>query len=200
MKKIYYLTAVLFVLSFSGLTAQIEKGNIIIDTYYGAPNLITGLLKSAVSGSNSTNVSVGSLGPLGARVLYMVGERVDLGLDVNYANSSVTGIGTNSNTGLPYSYTVSLPRVRVMGAFDYHIALTENFNFYYMVHVGYGNWSYNTSSSDPTYVPSKITYSIPIAFRTGVGARYYFTKNIGLNADFGFFGGGLIQGGVSAKF
>ena len=39
----------------------------------------------------------------------------------------------------------------------------------------------------------------PLAFRSALGFRFFFTDNIGLVTEFGAFGGGTIVGGLSVK-
>ena len=41
---------------------------------------------------------------------------------------------------------------------------------------------------------------VPISFRIAVGAKLYFTQNIGAHVELGAFGGGLLQAGLSVKF
>lgn len=202
MKRRLLIPAMLLLLGTAPLFAQdaLEKGTTYIDGYYGFPNLITGLLKNANNGSSSgsNDLSIKGIGPLGGRVMYMLGEKVGLGIDFNYANSSVSWTRIDSNR--IYHTKVSLPRFRIMASFEYHIRQTENFDFYYMLRMGYGKWTPTVETNDPSVQAGKVSYAVPFAFRTGLGARYFFTKNFGANIDIGFFGGGAVQAGLSAKF
>jgi hypothetical protein len=39
-----------------------------------------------------------------------------------------------------------------------------------------------------------------VALRIAIGAKVYFTQNIGAHIELGAFGGGLLQAGLSVKF
>ena len=41
---------------------------------------------------------------------------------------------------------------------------------------------------------------IPVSLRVAIGAKMYFTQNIGAHVELGAFGGGLLQAGLSVKF
>ncbi len=80
----------------SNSNAQIiEKGNVLIDAYYGWPNLWSNTAKATLTDANSQDISVGSLGPLGGRLEYLVSDKVGMGVEVNYTNTTVKW---NSNT------------------------------------------------------------------------------------------------------
>jgi hypothetical protein len=202
MKRKLLIPAMLLLLGAADTFGQnvLEKGTTYVDAYYGFPNLITSALRSANNNSGSTNVTVKGIGPLGGRVMYMLGEKVGLGIDFNYANSSVSWNKIDSANGKIYYYKASLPRFRIMASFEYHIRQTSNFDFYYMLRMGYGQWSPTFETNDPNASAGKVNWSVPFAFRTGLGARYYFTKYFGANIDVGFFGGGAVQAGLSTKF
>jgi outer membrane protein W len=88
-----------------------------------------------------------------------------------------------------------------MVTFNYHfLESNDNLDAYFMVGAGYGNRSFTFSSTDPNYTEASVKSIIPVASRIGVGMRYFFTDNIGLNLAIGFGQGGLVNGGLSLKF
>ena len=56
-------------------------------------------------------------------------------------------------------------------------------------------------SNDPDFVDDSASLTaIPVAGRIGLGMRYFFTDNIGINLGVGFGQGGILNGGLSFKF
>jgi len=116
---------------------------------------------------------------------------------MNYTNSSVSWNETNS--GETYDYKASVPRLRVMGKFNFHFTKSDNFDAYAAFGAGYGSFKLVTETNDPNYIFTEISNPIPVSIRFAVGARYFFNDNLGLNLEFGVFGGALINGGISYK-
>ena len=81
-----------FMMSANTASAQtMSEGNVAIDLYYGFPNLYTSALRTAYANSGSEeNIKVGGIGPLGLRVEYMLADKVGLGADFGFNNSSIT--------------------------------------------------------------------------------------------------------------
>ena len=86
----------------------VEEGNVIINAYYGGPDLFGAILESTRTNSNSTDTKVSVLGPLGATVSYMISKEVGLGLDINHTDVKLTytdpAVDSAGNT-IFYSYT-----------------------------------------------------------------------------------------------
>jgi outer membrane protein W len=214
MKKIVRNFALGFVF-FSGMSltsanAQVvEQGSVVVDAYYGFPNLYTAVFKAAYANSGSElDLKVGGIGPLGARGEYLVTDKIGLGLDIGFNNSSVkyneqTSV-YNSTTGLydlkTYSYDFKTSKLGVLVCFNYHFLDNDKFDLFSTVGVGYGNRTFNFTSTDPDYVPTSVKSLIPIASKVGLGMRYFFTDNIGANLQLGFGQGGILNAGISAKF
>ena len=206
MKK--HLLKTLIVLLVSGAintnyaSAQVvEEGTIIFDVYYGFPNLFTTALKAEYINEDLAdeyqNVDVGGFGPMGLRAEYLFTEKIGFGLDMNYTNSTVTWNQTYSGT--TYDYKVQVPRLRIMGKFNFHFAKSDNFDAYAAFGAGYGSFKLVTETNDPTYIFSDFANPIPVSIRFAIGARYFFTDHLGINLEFGVLGGALINGGLSYK-
>lgn len=207
MKKCLTIVSVFMVFISAGnvATAQaVEEGNVIIDAYYGFPNLYSTTFRAAYANSGSeTDISIKGLGPLGGRVEYMLADKFGLGLDIGFNNTKLTftDAGTDSN-GNPttYDYDYSTAKFGAMITMNYHFLDNDNLDLYGQFGIGYGNRNFKFSSTDPNYTELSVESLIPVASRLGVGMRYFFTDNVGVNLNLGFGQGGLANAGVSFKF
>ena len=106
----------------------------------------------------------------------------------------------NDNTVIPTTtYKASTKKIGAMVTFNYHFANHDNFDAYFITGVGVNNRSFSYSDPSMGTVSSNGTNAIPVAARVGVGMRYFFTPNIGLNLGLGLGQGSLINGGLSFK-
>jgi outer membrane protein W len=89
-----------------------------------------------------------------------------------------------------------------MVSMNYHFLDNDKIDAYTNLGVGFKNRSYKYESTDPTAVNDDLGVGtlLPLALRAGVGMRYFFTDNIGLNLNVGLGQGGWVNGGISAKF
>jgi outer membrane protein W len=180
----------------------VEEGNILIDVYYGFPNLYGATFKRAYANSGTEeNVKISSLGPIGLRGEYMVSDKIGLGLDIGFNNTKLTYTEFDSFDNKDYEYDFKTQKIGAMVTFNFHfLESNDNLDAYFMVGAGYGNRSFTFESTDPNYSDETIDGLIPVASRVGVGMRYFFTDNIGMNLAIGFGQGGLVNGGLSLKF
>ena len=214
MKRIVFL--LLFVLGFCSVEAQVanntetegfvrclQPGTSLIDVYYGAPNFFAFIARTTILSSEMKDVTVSSIGPMGMKYEYLLGEEAGVGLEVNYSNLDIsyTDKGTDANNNaVTYHYKYSSPAIRVMGAFNYHFVSSEKFEAYFAGKLGYYHRSLSVVTDDPKYVIKK--FGIPLnslAIRLEVGARLFLTDFLGIHANFGFFGGPIIAGGLTVK-
>ena len=201
-----------FMMSANTASAQtMSEGNVAIDLYYGFPNLYTSALRTAYANSGSEeNIKVGGIGPLGLRVEYMLADKVGLGADFGFNNSSVTydyessvwNPATSTYDPITYTDEIKTTKIGFMVVFNYHFIDNDNLDFFGTVGAGYKNRSFNFSSTNPSFDDSGSGTAtlIPIAARVGLGMRYFFTDNIGINLGVGFGQGGIANGGLSVKF
>jgi hypothetical protein len=186
-----------------GKDGILQKGNIIIDAYYGFPNLWTTVLKAAYLPGDETSSSWGSSGPFGIKAEYMISNKMGIGLDINYASSWVqwteTGNVYNASTGLytDGTYKVTVPRVGIMPRFYYHFLNHKHFEMYGSAAIGYKSTAFKYTSNDPTWAENDMSV-IPLGYRMALGGRLFFTDNIGLNFEFGI-GGALLTAGLAVK-
>jgi hypothetical protein len=86
---------------------------------------------------------------------------------------------------------------------NYHFVQSEKVDMYSAFAGGYKNVNrtWETNPSHPEYQDANASGAlIPVALRIAVGAKVYFTQNIGAHIELGAFGGGLLQAGLSVKF
>lgn len=196
-------------LSTTSFGQAVEEGNVLVDVYYGFPNLYTAVFKSAYANSGSeVDLKIGGIGPVGLRAEYLLADKVGLGVDIGFSNSSVKYSELSSvynETTMEYEsrlydYNFVTQKIGVMATFNYHFLDNDKVDAYVQVGAGYGKRSFKFESTDPNYSEGTVTGVIPFAGRLGVGARYFFTDNIGLNMNLGFGQGGLVNGGLTVKF
>jgi outer membrane protein W len=208
MKKFFSALAVftaITTMSSNQINAQVlEEGNVVIDAYYGFPNLYTAVFKAAYANSGTEeNIKISGLGPVGIRGEYLLSDKFGIGLDLGFNNTKISydqlGTDNNGNTVL-YKYDYKTQKIGAMVTFNYHFIENDNLDFYGMLGAGYGNRSFTFKSTDPSYVEGSVKSLIPVASRIGVGLRYFFTDNIGANVALGFGQGGLLNAGISFKF
>ena len=131
-----------------------------------------------------------------------------MGVDINYEVSgfnyndtrSVYDETTMSYTDAKYNYDYKAKKFRAMLRLNYHFVQNERVDAYTGFAGGYKGVNRAYTSNDPEYSDDEFTGAlIPVTFRLAVGARIYFTDNIGVNFELGAFGGALLQFGVSVK-
>jgi len=200
-KKLLSMSLALFLrASFNVSNAQsVEEGNVLIDVYSGGPNLYTSVLETIYINSGAEeNIVFGGIPAIGGRFGYMATDNISVGFEFNYTTTTIDFTeqsGTNN-----YSYNLSVPRIRAMFRFELHFGQSDKFDFYWPIAAGYNSTKFNITSSDPDFIPETVTTLIPLAFRTGIGARYYIIENLGVNLELGLGGGPIIEGGIALKF
>jgi hypothetical protein len=194
-------------LTFVGMTstavnAQVEEGNVIIDTYYGFPNLYTAVFKTAYANSGTElDLKVSGLGPVGIRGEYLVSDKFGIGLDIHYQQSvaDYNQASNSSNNPVIYNYNFKTTKIAIMPSFNFHFLEEDAMDLYMQLAAGYGNREFKFTSTEPGYTMPVIKGLVPVAFRIAVGYRYFFTENLGINMAVGL-GGPLVSGGLSLKF
>jgi hypothetical protein len=205
----------------SAATAQMAQGSLSIDPYIGVPNWANSLLYNQYEG-DETNVQdykvVGSMLSYGGRVEYMLSDKTGIGADVNYEVSGYSfkfddyTYDANGNylTDINGNYIItqyntkySAKKLRAMFRLNYHFVQSEKVDMYSGFGAGYKsvNRSVETNPGNPGFQDANLNGAlIPVTFRIAVGAKIYFTQNIGAHVELGAFGGGLLQAGLSVKF
>jgi outer membrane protein W len=199
-KLILPLLALTMMLAPTKTNAQaLEQGNVIIDAYYGFPNLYSTVFKNLYESSNSTGLTLGSQGPLGIRAEYLITDKVGFGIDLGMNSSSISYSEADINNNI-YDYKFTTRKIGAIFTFNYHFVENDKLDAYFVVGGGYGNRTFKFTSTDPNYIEESVESIIPISYKIGLGMRYFFTENIGANLALGLGQGGLVNAGISAKF
>jgi outer membrane protein W len=201
-KLILPLLALTMMLAPTKTNAQaLEQGNVIIDAYYGFPNLYSAIFKAAYESSNSTGLTLGSQGPLGIRAEYLITDKVGFGIDLGMNSSSISYSEADiNNSNIIYDYKFKTSKIGAIFTVNYHFVENDKLDAYFVLGGGYGNRTFKFTSTDPNYIEESMESVIPISYKIGVGMRYFFTENIGANLALGLGQGGLVNAGISAKF
>jgi hypothetical protein len=181
----------------------INQGNIIIDAYYGFPNLYASVFKALVSQGGYTNAKVSSFGPVGGKVEYILTEKFGMGAEFNYSSIKITeSLNTTDGNGNPvtYHFTFASPAFRAMVGFNFHFVNTDKIDVYGAVKTGYYSRTFSFSSDEPGYRGLTVNNYFPVAFRLETGMRYFFIPNLGVHLNIGLGGGPIIAAGLSGKF
>jgi hypothetical protein len=212
MKKMRLLLTGILALAAVNVNAQANsQGNFIVDAYYGAPNIGKKFYSSIEDASGTSSFKATGIGPMGIRAEYMVADRVGVGVDVIYNSNNVTYTAIDSTyngntdtwTASNHDYKRTMNRVRVQARFNYHFDVSNpDLDAYFGVGAG-TNSRYRKFYDNGTEVLSDDFKGsgtlIPVSFRLCTGLRYYFTENIGVNAEIGL-GGPLVSAGLSVRF
>jgi len=199
MKKLLLVFAMFAGTTFSG-TAQVSQGTILVDAYYGFPNLYKSVFEAAVSSDATTNVTAGGIGPIGIRGEYLASDKIGVGVDICYSNAYVKQDDFGSDGNI-YTYELSSPKIGIMATMNYHFVTTDVVDFYFIAGAGYKNRTIDAKTDDPDYNTESIDVSLlNLAARIGLGTRIFFTENIGINLGVGFGQGSVLNGGISMKF
>ncbi|MBX2978350.1 MAG: outer membrane beta-barrel protein [Flavobacteriales bacterium] len=194
-------TALLSALSASSAQAQaFQEGGHTVSVGHGAVTFLGNLNRTF---DLYTDLNYKGLGPLYLKYEYGVTDRIGLGVNIAYATNewSYRYQGTDEN-GNAAQYTESTERntYSVLARFNYHFGNSDRFDPYFGFGMGYrdANWKFN--SSDPNGGSGvEVKSLMPFGFEFTLGARYFFTDNIGLYAEVGG-AKSVFQGGLVAKF
>lgn len=170
----------------------VEKGTILIDGFYGFPYFNGTLLKAAYRDSLGNNNQVRNLNHFGGKFEIMLNDKIGVGLEGTWASATVRYMGNN---GL--IYTAGIDKFRILAKMNFHFATSESLDPFLTWGLGYKNTKVYTN--EPSAVNDVSLNIVPVAFRVGIGMRYFFTDMIGVNAEVGL-GGPMMQGGLSLKF
>ncbi len=160
-----------------------SQGKVTLGIGYGLPPLGTNYFASYESlGAFSKS----SLGPLFVKVGYAVSDGYELGLNVNYSQSSASWeTGSVSGTGTKYTATYKYSSWSALIRMNKHFGVGEKLDPYWTTSLGYRNLAFDYTDNDPNFNIDPISIKLPFSFEVGIGARYYFTPNIGIYAEAG---------------
>ena len=138
----------------------------------------------------------------------MTSDKFGIGLDLNYTSrsSSVKNVAfQDSITGLTDYFDADINQniTRIMVRFSWEFVNDEKIQMHWANSIGYRTapWDFTVTTDDESASLSDVVDvgdGWPLAFRTAIGLRYFFTDNIGLNMDLiGLSGGAFMNAGLS---
>jgi len=197
--------------SFTSSSQTVTEGNFIIDAYYGFPNFGRAFSQSVEDvNTSSVDFRASGLGPAGLRFEYMISERVGIGADIIYNSNIITLTDVDTiPSGMPNARSIVrneneyiMQRFRSQIRLNYHFDISSpDFDSYIGVGAGTNNRFRKTLEIgvDITENDGLSNFTLfPVSVRIALGARYYFTNNIGLNLEIGL-GGPVLSAGLSIK-
>lgn len=205
MKNLFFSAVFLLIAATS--YSQTGQGAIVFSAYVGFPNidkvLVQFIVESAATEQSieQSNLRISGFGPTGARGEYFVSERLSLGLDIAYTRVAVNfdGVKTDQNGNqVVYNYGLSSTKLGFLPYLNFHFVQTGAVDFFMHVGAGYKTRSLKSFSNDPSFIPASETGAVlPVAFRAGLGVRYFFTPFMGAHVNFGLGHSGLINTGLT---
>ena len=213
MKKIIVCT-LLSLISISTLRSQksaeadeqvVKQGDNTINLYYGT-NLLGSVYKRVAS-SAAENFKIRSRGPIGLVYEHLVTDIVGLGAEFGYSQTTVGYQDRDyyydqngQRIDQVYNYDWKFTTIRIMFRANFHFARTENFDAYALVSAGYRGVSASFTTDNPDG-NATLSYNSPFVMgvKPGIGLRYFFVPNVGVNLEIAAFIP-LMCGGFVFKF
>lgn len=178
LKKIALVIALATAGTFGANAQCYDAGNKLLNVGVGLGSTLS------ASGINST------LPPIGLSFEYGFTEKVSGGAYVGYSSASAD-VGFGSTAKWNYTYTI----VGARGS--YHFLTSDKLDPYAGAMLGYNIAS--VTYDGPGTAPTTLASASAVIIGAHLGARYYFTDNIGAFAELGY-GIAYLQLGVAAKF
>ncbi len=207
MKKLCILTYIIPFLTFSQGT--LKSGDFVAELYGGLPNWANAFIYPTIK-SRFDNVenfgTKGSIWSFGGRFSYLVQDRISVGLDVNHEVSGCyfdyEKFEENTQIYIDFNANYTARKTRFQLRTNFLVIKKEKFDAYIGLGIGYKYVKRTIIASEPHFDERKLNLRgaiFPLTGRLSFGTRYYFTNNIGIFTELGFFGGALLQGGLSVK-
>ncbi|MCU0360371.1 MAG: porin family protein [Bacteroidia bacterium] len=202
--KCFIPIALSCIVSFSNAQVM-NKGDHSLNIYYGYSVFRSYYINVAelIAEDENLDYSISTTGPFGLMYEYMLADVIGLGGELGYSASEfnwvMDGVDINFNPA-KWNYKVNFATTRVQMRFNLHLIKNEHFDTYLLFNVGYRRTKFTVDTDDPFYIPEySVPFFFPIGVKSGLGVRYFFLKNIGLNAEFAI-GSPIISGGLSVRF
>ncbi|MEN9340550.1 MAG: hypothetical protein RIQ62_1862 [Bacteroidota bacterium] len=199
MKKIIFIASSML-LSTSLLQAQcLPKGSMNVSVGYGYNAFVNSTLKTW---TDELNFKYSVLGPIHTKFEYMLGERVGLGLSINYISYKtgydfIYDIGNGPQT---YKETDKFSSLSALIRSNFYYVNSDKVAVYSGLGIGYKSyaWKYSNNAGITDYNVLKNVIP-PVGFELTTGVKFMFTPNIGLYTEVGF-AKSIIQAGMCFGF
>jgi hypothetical protein len=174
-----------------------------INFYYGVT--ISTPIYKALAASAATDLEFKQVGPLGMVYEHLMSDNVGLGVELGYNKLTMSYqesyVAANGNSVENSLATWEFTTMRAMMRVNFHLVESEHFDTYILISAGYRKVDWVFKSTDPYYNRPISTYRspFPVGVKPGLGLRYFFTDNIGLNVELAL-GTPIMCGGLSFRF
>jgi opacity protein-like surface antigen len=206
-KKLLLLVFTAFVMCQNMNAQALEKGKSVLQVGYGFGSGWSSL--TSLYASNS-GYKTSSFGPIASSYEYMITDKIGIGAGFNYASASATwtqedqnfNFSTGAVTTNIYEYTWKLTVIQFLGRANYHFPIkNDKLDLYGGLGLGFTNFGTSWESTDPDFDKNSynISLSSPFGYSLNLGARYFFTNNIGAYAELGY-GISYFNAGLAFKF
>ncbi|MEZ5046613.1 MAG: hypothetical protein R2831_06440 [Chitinophagaceae bacterium] len=191
---------------------RLQKNQVLITAGYGFPSVLRFVLKLK---TNREDFFIKGAGPFIFKAEYMASKRIGVGLNASYNYSVLywydTGYDTIQKNYHDFEFGIQGRELSGAIRVNYHFLQKSKFDMYGGIGIGTGIINLHSYSKAHT-VNINLDYELPrpYYFDATVGARYFFTKNIGLYSELGlgkswllykkyFVPEAIIQGGLSLR-
>jgi len=166
------------------------KRRLIISLGYGDPAMIY-IDNWINNGFNSDKKVTPQTNPVYAKIEYRIFRHMGIGVDVSYDDYEARQTSSNTNSTFAYKGYTLFADVRL----NRHVHLIhQKLDLYWGVGLGYQIQSVENIIDQTSPKPG----TNPVAFEFTFGARYYFTKRIGLYVE-GGIARSIFQGGLAIR-
>jgi hypothetical protein len=184
----------------------IAKGKSAVYLYFGY-NVLIEMYQSQIIAAGSRVIGSTSSGPVGGVYEYMIGDAIGIGVEFGYSKivlkyTTDKFVGSKKVDG--HDEQVTFTTFKYMARCNFHLLESKNTDLY-----GFFSLGYRPTQID--YVTNKTYFNgerlirfngittMPIGFKAGTGIRHFFTKNIGIGAEFSI-GTPIVSGGLNFRF
>ena len=168
----------------SKLKAQVfEEGKTNFAVGYGFGTFYGAVLSDYQDESNYESTVTG---PIYLKFESALSDKIGLGINLAYAKYSLSYNYTDFSSSNIYTETDSYTTFSILARMNVHFGDFDRFDPYWGVGVGYRSGKFDYKSTDPDgYNSFDVNVNFPFGFETTLGARYYFSDNIGMYLETG---------------
>lgn len=207
MKKIhlkFLLATVILLNSTKSFSQSFEDDKNYVSVGYGGVTFIGTFAKVF---EEESGYEFSGLGPIYLKYERALSDKIGFGATLAYAGYKFNWTDTyddyNTSTGnyetKTYNYQQKFSTYSILARLNIHFGDGDKFDPYWGVGLGYraGNWSYSDNDPDSDS-DIEVKTVFPFGFESTLGARYYFTDNIGAYAEVGL-AKSVFQAGLNFK-
>ena len=196
MKKSILLAIIFFAILNQAPAQCLPQGSFNISVGYGYNAFVKTYIKSF---EDEVGFKYSALGPIHAKAEYMLGNRVGLGLSLNYLSYKLSY--TQYNASLTYTESAQFSTLSALARFNFYYVNTDKLAVYTGTGVGYKTykWVFKNDGNVETVTREDLLVIPPVGFELTTGIKYMFIPNVGVYAEVGI-AKSIIQAGMTFSF